>query len=69
MECHRCGKDKAYHGKGKKIDPEKGGHRFDDTPHVGTIRWVNWMMRNSWESGFPNREFAHVCFQEIIFLK
>ena len=45
MECHRCGKDKVYHGKGKKMDPEKGGHRFDSTPQYGTIRWVNKMMR------------------------
>ena len=45
MECHRCGKDKVYHGKGKKIDLEKGDHRFDDTPRYGTIRWVNKMMR------------------------
>ena len=45
MECHRCGKEKRYHGKGKKIDPEKGGHRFDGTPGYGSTRWVRRMMR------------------------
>ncbi len=45
MECHRCGKEKRYHGKDKKIDPEKGGHRFDDTPGYGSTRWVRRMMR------------------------
>ena len=45
MECYRCGKDKVYHGKGKKIDPEKGGHRFDDTPSYGSIRWATRRIR------------------------